>query len=97
MTRTLHLLLALAAGFCLPQFALAFNVYTVGGDAACGYAFIQDALDICKPSALRELDGLATAHARVFVKVRGRSAPSRPLSMARQSTHDAEQEMRNTS
>src|ERR1039457_1988838 len=45
MTRTLYLFLALAAGFCLPQFALAFNVYTVGGDASCGYAFIQDAID----------------------------------------------------
>ncbi|MFI4969167.1 MAG: hypothetical protein ACHP7D_03105 [Lysobacterales bacterium] len=45
MARTLYLLLALAAGICLPQFALAFNVYTVGGDGACGYAFIQDAID----------------------------------------------------
>ena len=45
MTRPLHLLLALAGGLCLPQFAFAFNVYTVGGDASCGYAFIQDAID----------------------------------------------------
>ena len=45
MARTPYLFLAVAAALCLPQFALAFNVYTVGGDAACGYAFIQDAID----------------------------------------------------
>lgn len=45
MARPLCLSLALAAGLCLPQFARAFNVYTVGGDASCGYAFIQDAID----------------------------------------------------
>ncbi|MGB8378058.1 MAG: hypothetical protein WCE70_06260, partial [Rhodanobacteraceae bacterium] len=45
MARSLSLLLALAASLCLPQLALAFNVYTVGGDAACPYANIQDAID----------------------------------------------------
>jgi len=37
--------LALATlAFAAPS-AFAFNVYTVGGDASCGYAFIQDAID----------------------------------------------------
>ena len=43
MARILHV--ALVAGLCLPHLALAFNVYSVGGDGACGYAFIQDAID----------------------------------------------------
>ena len=30
---------------CASSQAFAFNVYTVGGDGACGYAFIQDAID----------------------------------------------------
>jgi hypothetical protein len=38
-------LFALMAGIALAQSALAFNVYTVGGDGSCGYAFIQDAID----------------------------------------------------
>ena len=37
----------LAVGFvhASPQAFAGFNVYTVGGDAACGFAFIQDAID----------------------------------------------------
>jgi parallel beta-helix repeat protein/predicted outer membrane repeat protein len=45
MARTHFLFLALAAGFCLPQWALAFNVYKVGGDVDCPYTNIQDAID----------------------------------------------------
>lgn len=38
--------LTLIASLCLPQLASAgFNIYTVGGDAACQFAFIQDAID----------------------------------------------------
>ena len=43
--------LGLRTGLCLAAIASAapsasaFNVYTVGGDAACPYAFIQDAID----------------------------------------------------
>lgn len=44
MTLSRALFLALAVG--VPQFAYAgFNVFTVGGDASCGFAFIQDAID----------------------------------------------------
>ena len=37
--------LGFAAAFCAAPSAFAFNVYTVGGDASCGFAFIQDAID----------------------------------------------------
>jgi hypothetical protein len=37
--------LGLAAVACAAPPASAFVVYTVGGDASCGYAFIQDAID----------------------------------------------------
>jgi len=37
--------LGFAAAVCAAPSASAFNVYTVGGDASCGYAFIQDAID----------------------------------------------------
>ncbi|MEO7325929.1 MAG: hypothetical protein ABIW82_13985 [Dokdonella sp.] len=36
---------SIAAGLCLAQSAQAFDVYTVGGDASCQFAFIQDAID----------------------------------------------------
>lgn len=37
--------LGFAAAVCAAPSAFAFNVYTVGGDASCGFAFIQDAID----------------------------------------------------
>ncbi len=37
--------LGIAAAALAAPSAFAFNVYTVGGDGACGYAFIQDAID----------------------------------------------------
>jgi hypothetical protein len=45
MSRSLSLSLAFAIGLCSAQPALAFNVYTVGADAACGYATVQAAVD----------------------------------------------------
>jgi len=47
MSRSCFRHAALALAFASPA-AFAFNVYTVGGDAACGYAFIQDAIDAAK-------------------------------------------------
>ena len=38
-------LFGIAALACQPQLAQAFNVYTVGGDSDCQFAFIQDAID----------------------------------------------------
>lgn len=40
----------LLAGACSPAMAFAFNVYKVGGDAACPYATIQQAVDAAKAS-----------------------------------------------
>jgi hypothetical protein len=37
--------LGLAASICAAAPAGDFNVFTVGGDASCGFAFIQDAID----------------------------------------------------
>lgn len=47
MSRSLVRLALFALVLASPA-ALAFNVYTVGGDAACGFAFIQDAIDAAK-------------------------------------------------
>lgn len=47
MSRSLIRFAPLALAFASPA-VFAFNVYTVGGDAACGYAFIQDAVDAAK-------------------------------------------------
>jgi hypothetical protein len=50
MSRPITPLLALAAALLVPLPAFAFNVYSVGGDGACGFAFIQDALDAAAAS-----------------------------------------------
>lgn len=45
MARPVPLYLALGASLCLPQWALAFPVYHVGGDAACDFSDIQTAIN----------------------------------------------------
>ncbi len=45
MSRQFPHYLMLAISLLVPHVALAYNIYTVGGDAACQFAFIQDAID----------------------------------------------------